>query len=277
MINPYLPVKAQISEVIQETASDVDIKTFRLKLEDNAVISFMPGQFLELSVPGAGEAPFGFASSPLVLDYIELCIKKMGVLTQAVHELEAGSFVYLRGPFGNAFPLEEMEGNNLVYITGGLGIAPLRPLIDYIFHASNRERYGDISMLFAARSPADFIFRYDYESWECQMGKKIMQTIDCPEEGWKGRVGFPHTMVGDLGIDCNNTYALLCGPPLMIKAVSASLSKLGLPEGKIITTLENRMTCGIGKCGKCNVGHMYVCTDGPVFRMSQLSKMPGEY
>jgi NAD(P)H-flavin reductase len=275
--NPYLPIKAQITEVAQETASDLDIKTFKLKLPEGAALDFMPGQFLEVSLPGVGEAPFGFASSPLVKSHIDLCIKKMGTLTQAVHELVPGNSIYLRGPFGNTFPVEEMEGSNIVYITGGLGLAPLRPLIDYVFDDTKRGKYGEVRMLCAARSSADFIFRYDYEKWERKMGRKIVLTIDRPECDWNGCVGFPHTMVKDLGIDSGSTYALLCGPPLMIKAVSASLVELGLPKERIITTLENRMSCGVGKCGKCNVGHMYVCVDGPVFRMSQLSKMPDEY
>jgi NAD(P)H-flavin reductase len=275
--NPYLPIKAQIMEVVQETTSDLDIKTFKLKLPEDSDLKFMPGQFLEVSIPGVGEAPFGFASSPLEKGCIELCIKKIGALTQAVHELMPGDSVYLRGPFGNTFPVEEMEGSDLIYITGGLGLAPLRPLIDYVFDSRNRGKYGDIRMLFAARSSADFIFRYDYEKWERAMGRSIVLTIDRAEENWKGRVGFPHTMTCEMGIACRNTYALLCGPPMMIKAVSASLVELGLPKTRIITTLENRMTCGIGKCGKCNVGHQYVCVDGPVFRMSQLSEMPDEY
>jgi len=274
--NPYLPVKAQILDIVQETDSDADIKTFRLKLEEDSM-DFLPGQFLELSLPGVGEAPFGFASSPLEKGHLELCIRKIGVVTQAVHELRPGSAVWLRGPFGNHFPADEMRGKSLLFIAGGLGLAPLRPLILSVLDDANRDQYADIHMLFAARTPGDFLFRRDYAAWEEKTGRPIVKTIDAPAEGWAGRVGFPHQMVGELEIDPDNTCAILCGPPLMIKAVSGKLAELGFPTDRIVTTLENRMTCGIGKCGKCNVGRRYVCVDGPVFRMSELAQMPAEY
>ena len=275
--NPYMPQKAEILEVIQETASDIDIKTFKLRLIDGGEMDFMPGQFVELSIPGIGEAPFGFASSPLNKDYIEISIKRMGLVTQAAHNLSAGSFVWLRGPFGNTFPVEEMEGNNILYIAGGLGLAPLRPLISYVFDSSKRDRYGKIQMLLAARNTSDFIYKYEFDQWTNNKDTDIILTIDRPEEGWNGKVGFPHNLVVEMDIDYGNTYAVLCGPPIMIKFVSGKLLELGLPKEKILTTLEMRMTCGVGKCGKCNIGHQYICVDGPVFRMSQLSQMPGEY
>jgi len=277
MSNPYLPQKAELVEVIQETSSDLDIKTYKLKFIDGGQIDFMPGQFVELSVPGVGEATFGFASSPLEKEFIELCIKKTGVVTEALHSLKAGSTVWLRGPFGNTFPVKEMEGNKMLFIAGGLGLAPLRPLILYILNEQNRDKYGDIQMLLAARSSGDFIFMRDFENWQKSKNTSITLTIDRPEEGWNGKVGFPHILVSDMEIDIYNTYAVLCGPPIMIKFVSNKLVELGLPKEKIYTTLEMRMTCGVGKCGKCNIGHQYVCIDGPVFSMAQLSEMPNEY
>lgn len=277
MNNPYLPLKAEILEITQETSTDLDIKTFKLKLLDGKDLKFAPGQFLELSIPGVGEAPFGFASSPLIEDYIELCIKKMGGVTQAIHDKKVGSFVYLRGPFGNTFPISEMEGKSLLYVAGGLGLAPLRPLITYVYDARNREKFKNIKMLFTARSSGDFIFKRDLEAWAREKDTELVLAIDRPEENWKGKVGFPNKLVDEMDIDFENTYAVLCGPPIMIKVTSARLVELGIPKERIITTLENRMTCGVGKCGKCNVGHKYVCIDGPVFRMSQLSEMPAEY
>lgn len=277
MSNPYLPQKAEIIEIIQETESDIDIKTFRLRLTDGATMDFMPGQFIELSLPGIGEAPFGFASSPLLKDYFELSIKKIGLVTQAVHNLKPGNSVWVRGPFGNTFPVEEMEGSNILYVAGGLGLAPLRPLINYIFDEKNRGKYGKIQALFAARSTRDFIYKYEFSRWEEQENTEVVLTIDRMEDGWKGKVGFPHNLISEMDIDYENTYAVLCGPPIMIKAVSGKLAELGMPGDKILTTLEMRMTCGVGKCGKCNIGHQYVCIDGPVFRMSQLSEMPSEY
>jgi sulfhydrogenase subunit gamma (sulfur reductase) len=275
--NTYKPQKAEIIEIIQETASDIDIKTLKLRLLNGGKMDFMPGQFLELSIPGIGEAPFGFASSPMLEDYLELSIKKMGLVTQAIHNLRPGSFVWLRGPFGNTFPVKEMEGFNILYIAGGLGLAPLRPLITYVFDSRNRSRYGSIQALLAARNTGDFIYKREFGEWSKQKDTDIVLTIDRPEEGWDGKVGFPHNLVAEMDIDFDNTYAVLCGPPIMIKAVSGKLAELGFPIEKILTTLEMRMTCGVGKCGKCNIGHQYICIDGPVFRMSQLSQMPTEY
>lgn len=278
MINPYLPQKAEIVDIIQETSStDLDIKTYRLKLLDGKKMDFMPGQFLELSIPGVGEAPFGFASSPIDNEYLDVSIKRIGLLTSALHGMQQGSHVWVRGPFGNTFPVTEMEGNNILVIAGGLGLAPLRPLILYMLHNQNRSKYNKLQMLFAARSSGDFIYREEIGRWSNENNTEVIQTIDRPEDGWNGKVGFPHNMVAEMDIDIENTYAALCGPPIMIKFVSAKLVEMGLPKDKILTTLEMRMTCGVGKCGKCNIGHQYVCIDGPVYNMEQLSKLPGEY
>jgi sulfhydrogenase subunit gamma (sulfur reductase) len=276
-MNPYLPQKAEIVEIIQETTSNLDIKTYKLKFTDGYKMDFMPGQFVELSIPGMGEAPFGFASSPLNTEYIDLSIKRVGRLTEAVHNLSPGSAVWIRGPFGNTFPVKDMEGSKILIIAGGLGLAPLRPLILYMLDNQNRDKYLDIQMLLAARSTGDFIYRREYDQWEKTKDTRIIKTIDNPEDGWDGKVGFPHNLVGEMDIDIDNTYAVLCGPPIMIKFVSAKLVEMGMPKEKILTTLEMRMTCGVGKCGKCNIGHQYVCVDGPVFNMAQLSEMPGEY
>jgi sulfhydrogenase subunit gamma (sulfur reductase) len=275
--NPYSPLKAKIKEVIQETSSDVDIKTFRIELLDGKTMDFMPGQFVELSVPGVGEAPFGFASSPLEKGVFDLTIKKVGLVTEAVHNLSAGSIVWVRGPFGNTFPAEEMEGHPILFIAGGLGLAPLKPLILYMLDEANRAKYGEIQMLLAARSSRDFIYRRDFEEWAKAENTHVLLTIDRPEEGWTGKVGFPNVLVGEMELDLAKLYVVLCGPPIMIKTVSAKLLEMGIPQNRIFTTLEMRMTCGIGKCGKCNIGHQYVCVDGPVFSMEQLSRMPEEY
>jgi sulfhydrogenase subunit gamma (sulfur reductase) len=277
MMNPYMPQKCEIVNIVQETSSDLDIKTFKIKFKDGSKLDFMPGQFVELSIPGMGEAPFGFASSPLEKEFIELTIKRMGSVTQAIHNLKVGSTVYLRGPFGNTFPVEEMEGSNILYIAGGLGIAPLRPLISYVFDETNRDKYGKVQMLLAARGTKDFIYTRDFEGWKSEKDTEVVLTIDRPEENWQGKVGFPHNIVAEMDIDYSSTYAVICGPPIMIKFVSSKLLELGFPKDKILTTLEMRMTCGVGKCGKCNIGHQYVCIDGPVFKMSELAEMPEEY
>lgn len=277
MSNPYLPYKAEIVDIFQETKSDLDIKTFTIRLAEGQKMKFMPGQFVELSIPGMGEAPFGFASSPLENELIQLTIKRTGSMTDMLHSLKIGNTVWIRGPFGNTFPMEELKGSKILIITGGLGLAPIRPLILYMLSEQNRAQYGSIQMLIAARSSKDFTYFRDFETWRAVKDTTVALTIDRPEEGWNELVGFPHTLVGDMGVDCQNTYGIFCGPPLMIKAVSNKLVEMGMPKNKILTTLEMRMTCGVGKCGKCNIGHQYVCVDGPVFRMDQLSEMPNEY
>ncbi len=275
--NPYLPMKAEIVEIVQETKSDLDIKTYKLKFVDGYKMDFMPGQFIEFSVPGIGEAPFGFASNPLEKDFIELSIKRTGVLTDAIHALKVGDYAYIRGPFGNTFPIETLEGNDILYIAGGLGLAPLRPLITYVFDESQRDKYGKIQMLIAARSSADFVYFDQYKQWRKNKDTAITLTIDRDEPGWNERVGFPHNLVAEMTFDMSKTYAVLCGPPIMIKFVSQKLIEMGMPKDKILTTLEMRMTCGVGKCGKCNIGHQYVCIDGPVFSLAELDNMPSEY
>jgi len=275
--NPYLPLKAEILEIIQETKSDLDVKTYKLKFTSGRKMDFMPGQFVELSVPGIGEAPFGFASNPLKNETIDISIKRTGRLTDAIHALKAGDAVFIRGPFGNTFPIEKLRGNDILYIAGGLGLAPLRPLITYIFEEANRSQYGKIQMLIAARSSADFIYFREYSEWRKIKDTEITLTIDKAEPDWNEKVGFPHNLVAEMSFDFAKTFAVLCGPPIMIKFVSQKLIEMGMPLDRILTTLEMRMTCGVGNCGKCNIGHKYVCVDGPVFSLAELEEMPGEY
>ena len=276
-VNPYLPMKTTIQKIIQETSSpELDVKTYRLAFDDGHAMEFMPGQFIEFSVPGVGESPFGFASSPLNKDYFEITIKRTGKVTDKIHTLQEGDNVWIRGPFGNTFPLELMEGSNLLFIAGGLGLAPLRPFILYALNEENRSKFGSIDMLLAARTAADHCFAYDYDDWR-ELNATVNLTIDNPEPGWDGFVGFPHNLVKDMTFDFSNMYAILCGPPIMIKSVQESLMAMGMPIDRLYTTLEMRMTCGIGKCGKCNIGKQYVCIDGPVFCMAELEEMPKEY
>jgi NAD(P)H-flavin reductase len=276
MINPYLPVYATIEKVTQETTSDTqDVKSYTLHLD--TPLSYAPGQFLEVGIPGKGEAPFGFASTPLNKESLDLTIKRTGSLTDVIHTLREGDGIWLRGPFGNTFPLEKFEGYDLFYAAGGLGLAPLRPMIDTIFHPDYRSKYGKINMLIAARTPRDFIFKYDYEKWANMPDTSLYQTIDRMEDSWDGMVGFPHTLVPEIPFDRDKTIAVLCGPPVMIKALSNAFAEAGVPLDHIYTTLEMRMSCGVGKCGRCNIGKRYVCVDGPVFSMEELAQMPNEY
>ena len=276
--NSYLPMKARIEEIIQETFSeDLDIKTYRIKLEDNKVMDFLPGQFVEFSIPGVGECPFGFASNPLQKEYFDITIKRTGKVTDYIHALDVGSTVWIRGPFGSTFPLELMEKSSLLFIAGGLGLAPLRPFITYVLDEKNRAKYDKIDMLLAARTSKDHCFSYDYADWRAIPKTTVSQTIDRDEPGWDGFVGFPNNLVKDMPLDFSNLYAIICGPPIMIKSVASALTEMGLPLDRLYTTLENRMTCGVGKCGRCNVGCKHVCLDGPVFCMTELAEMPDEY
>jgi len=273
MENPYVPIKAEILSVTQETSSDLDIKTYRLKHQ----MEYLPGQFVEVSIPGVGEAPFGYASDPFEKGIIELTIKRTGKLTDAIHGLGVGDSLWIRGPFGNTFPIDQLRGRDILFIAGGLGLAPLRPLIRYVFDKSQRSDFGKVNMLLAARSSRDMIYHEEYDQWKQQADVNIALTIDKEEPGWTGMVGFPNNLVGEIPFDKEKVTAVLCGPPIMIKSVAKKLEEIGLSPDQIITTLENRMTCGVGKCGKCNIGHQYVCVDGPVFSLAQLAEMPDEY
>ena len=276
--NPYLPIKARIESIIQETTSpDLDVKTFRVKLQSDEDFAFMPGQFVEFSIPGAGECPFGFASMLQEDGSFDITIKRTGKVTNRIHALDEGSFVWIRGPFGNTFPLEKMEGSDLLIVAGGIGLAPLRPFIQYILNPDNRAKYGNIDMLFAARSSGDHCFTYDYDAWRGVDATTLQQTIDKDEPDWNGLVGFPHNLVKDMAINLENRYAIICGPPIMIKSVQEALTEMGMSTDRQYTTLEMRMTCGVGKCAKCNIGHQYICIDGPVFSIAELSAMPDEY
>ena len=281
-MNPYLPIKAEIMSVVQETgtaaATDLDIKTYRLRFPSGFKMDFLPGQFVELSIPGIGEAPFGFASDPFIKDYIELTIKKTGVLTDAIHALRENDTLWIRGPFGNNFPIDKIKGRDVIFVAGGLGLAPLRPLISYVFN--KRNEFGTINMLFAARTSMDFLYQYQFEEWRAQADTTVALTIDRPEDGWNELVGFPHQLIDTLDLikeKSKNAVAVLCGPPIMIKAVARNLQEQGMRAEDILTTLEMRMTCGIGKCGKCNIGHRYICVDGPVFDLEQILQLPDEY
>ncbi|MDR2570026.1 MAG: FAD/NAD(P)-binding protein [Oscillospiraceae bacterium] len=276
--NPYLPIKAVIEKIIQETSSpDLDVKTFKIRLLGDAPFEFMPGQFVEFSVPGMGECPFGFASMLQDDGSFDITIKRTGKVTNRIHALDEGSHVWIRGPFGNTFPMELMEKSDILIVAGGIGLAPLRPFIQYVLGDQRREKYGKVDMLLAARSSGDHCFTYDHEIWRSSRETTIEMTIDKDEPGWNGLVGFPHNLIKDKTLNMENLYAILCGPPIMIKAVQGALTEMGLPLERLYTTLEMRMTCGVGKCAKCNIGHQYICVDGPVYSMAELSKMPDEY
>ena len=266
--NVYLPHLAVIEQTVQETA---DTRTFHFNFEDEKLrreFSFEAGQFCFLSVLGVGEAPFCISSSPTRRDHLECSIREVGSLTRALRRLGAGDEIGFRGPYGNSFPLDFLEGKNLVFVGGGIGLAPLRSLIWNVI--DNRERYGQIDIIYGARSPADLCFRYDLEAWEAAEAVNLLATVDRGDESWSGRVGLVPVVLEEAAPAPDNAVAIVCGPPVMIRFTFPALERLGFAPAQMLTTLEKRMKCGIGKCGRCNIGNIYVCRDGPVFSFAEI-------
>lgn len=272
--NPLLPQVAVIEKITQETS---DIKTFRVvSPEGGAPLDFIPGQCAMISVPPVGEALFSITSSPTERNYLEFSIKKTGSVTNFLHEINEGFQIGLRGPYGNGFPLEMLKGKDLLFIGGGIGLAPLRSLINYCL--ANRDDYGKIDIVYGARTPEDLIQKEEiFEKWPKAPGTEVYLTVDVEWEGWDGRVGFVPQCVEEICFSPENRIAITCGPPIMIKFVLQGLERLGFTPEQIVTTLELRMKCGVGKCGRCNIGNKYVCKDGPVFTYAQLRELPPEY
>jgi len=268
--NPYIPYEAEIKEVRQETGGERPIKTFTMQLKDkNVQKSFrqQPGQCAMVGIPGVGESMISICSSPTQKGSLQFSIMKMGKVTSALHELEPGDTAMLRGPYGKAFPVKEWKGKKILCIGGGIGLAPLRPIINYV--RDNREDYAGLNIIYGARTPEDLVFLDELKDLKKKKTATVHLTVDVEAKGWKGNVGFVPQYLLDLKPSPRDTIAITCGPPIMIKFVLENLVKLKFKEDQIYTTLENRMKCGIGKCGKCNVGEVYVCKDGPVFSYAQ--------
>ncbi|HDL85037.1 MAG TPA: heterodisulfide reductase subunit F [Candidatus Acetothermia bacterium] len=277
MDNIYLPKLMTISEIVDETW---DIKTFKLSPADNADdtrIEFRAGQFGVFSIFGQGEAPFGMANSPTRNEFIECSIKRAGKVTRAFHELNVGDTVGFRGPYGNGFPIEELNGKNLLFVGGGIGLAPLRSLIWNCL--DTRENFGDIAILYGVRSTSDLVYKGELAEWKEMSGVETVLTVDPggEDDDWKGKVGFVPSILEEMEPSPENTVLVTCGPPIMIKFVLASAAKLGFTPEQIVTTLEMKMKCGLGKCGRCNIGPKYICKDGPVFTYAELKDLPDEY
>lgn len=274
MANPYMPYVATLKEVIRETHN---IMTFRVVLDDaEAMKNFrhQPGQVGQLSLFGAGEATFVINSPPTRREFIQFSVMRAGEVTAALHQLKAGDKVGVRAPLGNNFPYNDMKGKDIVFVGGGIGMAPLRTLLLYMF--DNRDDYGRISLLYGARSPEDMAFSYEIEEWRKQKNTEVVLTIDREAEGWKEKVGLIPNVLLEMAPKTENTVAITCGPPIMIKFTLQALDKLGFKPEQIYTTLERRMKCGVGICGRCNIGDKYVCVDGPVFTYAELQGMVNE-
>jgi len=273
----YKPQIVRLTEVVEETPT---IKTFKLAFEDGERPAFQCGQFGEFGVYGAGEATFCLASAPS-RPGAEITVKKVGKVTKAIHNLNPGDVLTFRGPFGNWFPYDALKGKKLLFIGGGIGLAPLRGLLWTCLE--NRKDFAAVDLLYAAREECELVYLNDIEEFEKRSDMKVTLALDpvCEGEaipGWRGRTAFPPAILEEERPDPKNRIIITCGPPIMIKMVAKSLiEKLGYEPKQILTTLEMRMKCGLGKCGRCNIGSIYVCKDGPCFSYDQILSFPQEF
>lgn len=281
MENPYFPCPVRIDEIITET-EDKNLKTFKLVFlnsSDEEKFLYKAGQFAELSVTGKGEIPIGIASSPTEKGHLMFTVNKAGVVTTYLHSMKAGDIMGIRGPLGNWYPWEEMQGRNVVIIGGGFAFTTLRSSIVYMLDPANRSMFKDIHVIYGARTPGMLLYRDELAAWEARDDIHMHITVDATDDpDWKYNIGFVPTITEQKAPQADaDTYAIVCGPPIMIKFTQPVLDQLGYSHDKIIMSLENRMKCGIGMCGRCNIGQEFVCKDGPVFTLSQLNATPREY
>lgn len=271
--NIYLPHPARIIRVIEENSQ---IKTFALAFTDprhHDSFAYRPGQFMMVSVPGHGEAPISISSTPTRAGSFELSVRQAGALTTAMHALQPGDLLGLRGPYGKPFPLASLKGRDLLLVAGGIGLAPLRSVINFCL--DRREEYGAITLLYGSRSPQDVAFQADLKTWQEAEAMTCLLTVDTTGPGWQGNIGVVTTLLGRISPNLARTSALVCGPSLMIRFVLAELSRMGLKDDDIITTLERHMKCGVGICRHCHMDQTLVCVDGPVFSLAQLRTLQG--
>lgn len=271
--NVYIPKLAKIIHIKEEVSGARAIKTFRTVFTNGAGFEYSCGQCAMLSVFGKGESMISISSSPLVKDYLQFSILKMGRVTTALHEMEVGDLIGIRGPYGNGFPMESWKGKNILFIGGGIGLAPIWSVLQTAL--LKKEIYGDLTLIYGARTSKDLVFREECRELKNKM--KVFLSIDVSEPDWKEFVGFVPQNVLDKKPSFSKTIAITCGPPIMIKFVIKALKDLHFEDEQIYTTVENKMKCGIGKCGRCNIGPHYVCKDGPVYSWAELKKLPQEY
>ncbi len=280
MKNPYLPYPVRIEEIIVET-DDRSLRTFKLKFLDSAhekLFKYMPGQFAEISVPGKGEVPIGIASSPTEKGYLLFTINKAGLVTTHLHNMKEGDIIGVRGPLGRPYPWDRMQGKNVVIIGGGFAFTTLRSSIVYMLHPENRKKFNKIIVVYGARRPGLLLYKEELWEWEKRDDLEMHITVDSTDDpNWKYNVGFVPTITEQKVKSAENSIAIVCGPPIMIKFTQPVLEKIGFPPENIILSLEMRMKCGIGMCGRCNIGHKFVCKDGPVFSLAELKELPSEY
>jgi NAD(P)H-flavin reductase len=277
--NPYLPLPVRIEKITIEN-DERDLKTFRLAFvrpEDEQALQYLPGQFAELSVFGAGESPVGIASSPTEKGFLLFTVKRVGRVTSELHNMKEGRTIGVRGPLGKPYPLERLRGKHVVIVGGGFAFTTLRSLACYLLDEAHRKDYGRITIIYGARAPGELLYKDELKQWQGRKDLATYITVDKAVPGWSGREGFVPTVLGEVAPSSENAVLLVCGPPIMIKFTLPVIQKLGFAPEDTVLSLEMRMKCGIGKCGRCNIGHRYVCKDGPVFTLAELSALPAEY
>ncbi len=255
--------KAEITNIIRLTGTE---KLFQIRLLDQAErerFSFLPGQFVMVEVPGYGEVPISISSSAGNKGFLELCIRRAGVVTGALHKARRGVRIGIRGPFGTHFPVERMKGHHLLLIAGGLGMAPIRSPIFYAIE--NRSEFRNVHILYGTKKPEDLLFDYQYEEWNRIDDLDLRIIVEEPDDKWQGPVGMITTLLDQIDLEPAQTFAIVCGPPVMFKFVCARLAEAGVPMQRMFVSLERRMHCGMGKCCRCNIGSTFTCIDGPVF------------
>lgn len=279
MINPYMPMPVKIDNVILENEAR-DIRTFKfsfVRKEDETDFSFLPGQFAEISILGVGESPIGIASSPTEKGYLLFTVKRAGIVTTKLHRSAIGEVIGLRGPLGNTYPLELMKGKSILIIGGGFAFTTLRSMIKYIIEPEHRKQFNDLVVIYGARSPGELLYKEELWAWEKRKDMKTIITVDKANGDWQRHVGVVPKVLHEIEPSAQDTIALVCGPPIMIKYTLPVLKDLKFNPESFFLSLEMRMKCGIGKCGRCNIGHKYVCKHGPVFSYAELQTLPQEY
>lgn len=269
--NIYYPIEAKIVGIIPETPT---IKTFKFKLSEP--LGFRAGQFVELTVPGVGEAPFTPSSAPGESDDLEITILRTGRVTDALHyNLKEGDLVGIRGPFGEGYPMEKFKGHTVLVVGGGVGLAPMRAGIYGLFQ--NIDDYQRISIKFGARTPNDFCFKSEFDTWAKKPRTDLTLTIDKPYPGWTGTVGVVTVLLENLDVDVKDTYVISCGPEIMLKFVTLKLLEKGFDPYHIYLSMNRRMSCGLGKCHRCNIGPYYICKDGPDMCYGEIMQYPNVF
>jgi len=281
MINPYLPYPIRIDDIIVES-EDRSLKTFKfvfLDPKDEEKFAYEAGQFAEISIPGQGEIPIGLASSPVEKGFIAFTINRAGKVTTHLHNMKVGDILGVRGPLGKPYPWDTMKGKNLLFIGGGFAFTTLRSSVVYLLHPDNRDNYGTIDVVYGSRSPGMLLYLDELKEWEARDDINMHITVDGTDDpNWKYNVGFVPPIAEEKAPKSEgDTYAIVCGPPIMIKFTLPVLEKLGYDHDHIILSLENRMKCGIGMCGRCGIGEQLVCKDGPVFTLAEVNNTPKEF